>query len=48
VIPKEISNHIIVELYLMDGAEYDFVEKVEEGSNDYVKMWKVNYDELEG
>jgi len=40
-VPKSIMNSQLVELYLADGAELDYVEKVEEASNDYVKMWQV-------
>ena len=47
MVPEEIKDHSIVQLYLMDGVNYDFVEKVEGGSNDYVKMWEVNHEELE-
>ena len=47
LVPKEITDHVLVQLYLMDGTNYDFVEKVDEGSNDFIKMWEVDQDELE-
>jgi len=40
-VPKSIMNSQLVELYLADGVDVDYAEKVEEASNDYVKMWKV-------
>ena len=45
LVPKEISDSTLVELYLQDGGNLDYVEKVPEASNDYVKMWKVNRTE---
>ena len=42
LVPKAISDTMLVELYIQDGGNVDFVEKVPEGSNDYVKMWEVN------
>jgi hypothetical protein len=41
LVPKSIMNSQLVELYLADGVNLDYVEKVDEASNDYVKMWKV-------
>ncbi len=41
LVPKSIMNSQLVELYLADGVDLNYVEKVEEASNDYVKMWKV-------
>lgn len=41
LVPKAIKDSQLVELYLGDGAEVEYAEKVEEASNDYVKMWKV-------
>ena len=41
LVPKSIMNSQLVELYLADGVDVEYAEKVEEGSNDYVKMWKV-------
>ena len=41
LVPKSIQNSSLVQLYLADGTGLDSVEKVEEGSNDYLKMWKV-------
>jgi len=46
LVPKEISEHSLVKLYLMDGYGIDFLEEVPEASNDYIKTWEVNYDEL--
>lgn len=45
LVPKGISDSTLVELYLQNGGNLDYVEKVEEASNDYVKMWKVNKTE---
>jgi len=42
LVPKEISDTMLVELYIQDGGNVNFVEKVDEASNDYVKMWEVN------
>jgi asparagine N-glycosylation enzyme membrane subunit Stt3 len=41
LVPKMMKDHMLVDLYLQDGGEIPFVEKVSEGSNGYVKMWKV-------
>ena len=41
LVPKSIMDSQLVELYLGDGADVDYAEKVEEASNGYVKMWKV-------
>lgn len=40
MIPRQIADSNLVRLYLMDGYGIDEVEKVEEGSNRYVKMWE--------
>lgn len=42
LVPKSISDTMLVELYIQDGGNVDFVEKVPQASNDYVKMWEVN------
>ena len=42
LVPKSIQDSQIVDLYLEDGKNVEYAEKVEEASNDYVKMWKVN------
>lgn len=41
LVPQTISESSLVRLYLMDGYGVDFMEKVPEASNGYVKMWKV-------
>ncbi|MFO7793359.1 MAG: STT3 domain-containing protein [Candidatus Nanohaloarchaea archaeon] len=41
VIPRDVADHNLMRLYFMDGHGMDYLEKVEEGSNDYVKMWEV-------
>lgn len=41
LVPRSITDTTLVRLYLMDGHGIDFVEKVEEGSNDYIKMWEI-------
>lgn len=41
VVPKPLVDTTLVQLYLMDGENIDWAEKVPEGSNDFVKMWKV-------
>ena len=41
LIPRDISDHNLMRLYFMDGHGMDYVEKVEGGSNDYVKLWEV-------
>lgn len=40
IVPREIADSNLVRLYLMDGYGIDQVEKVEGGSNGYVKMWE--------
>ncbi len=42
LVPEVISEASLVRLYLMDGYGVDFVEKIPEASNGYVKMWKVD------
>lgn len=44
VVPKPLAETTLVQLYLMDGANIDWAEKVPEGSNGFVKMWKVNLE----
>lgn len=41
IMPKAIADSMISRLYLMDGHGVDYAEKVPEGSNGQVKMWKV-------
>lgn len=41
LVPQKISRSTLVRLYLQDGYGIDFVEKIPEASNGYVKMWKV-------
>ena len=41
LVPRDIVDHTLNRLYLMDGYGIPYVEKVEEGSNDYVKIWEV-------
>ncbi len=41
VMPRDIANHNMMKLYFMDGHGIDYLEKVEDGSNDYIKMWEV-------
>lgn len=40
LVPRKIVDSNLVRLYLMDGYGIDSVEKVEEGSNRFVKMWE--------
>lgn len=44
-IPQDVMRSTLVDLYVMDGANMPEFEKVEGGSNGYVKMWNVKYDE---
>lgn len=44
LVPKTIADANLVKLYLMDGYGVDYVEKIPEASNDYVKMWKVEIE----
>ncbi len=41
LVPEAITRSTLVRLYLMDGYGIDYVEKVPEASNGYVKMWEV-------
>jgi hypothetical protein len=41
LVPREIKDHSLIELYLQDGQGVPYVEKVPEASNGYVKMWRV-------
>ncbi len=41
VIPRDIADHNLMRLYFMDGHGMDYLEKVEAGSNDYIKLWEV-------
>lgn len=41
LVPQEIADSTLVRLYLMDGYNIDFVEKVELNRFEYVKMWNV-------
>ncbi len=46
LVPKDIADVSLVRLYLMDGYDMDFVEKIPEASNDYLKVWDINKEEL--
>lgn len=41
LIPESEADSALVRLYFMDGQNMEWVEKVEEASNGYVKMWEV-------
>ncbi|MFP4038398.1 MAG: STT3 domain-containing protein [Candidatus Nanohaloarchaea archaeon] len=41
LVPENIVDHTLNRLYLMDGHGIPYAEKVEDASNDYVKMWEV-------
>lgn len=41
IIPRNIADHNLMRLYFMDGHGIDYLQKVEAGSNDYVKLWEV-------
>jgi asparagine N-glycosylation enzyme membrane subunit Stt3 len=41
MVPREISDSTLVRLYLMDGYNIDFVEKIQLNRFEYVKMWDV-------
>lgn len=47
LVPESIADSMLVRLYLMDGYGVDYAEKVEEGSNGYVKMWEVDLENSE-
>ncbi len=47
IVPKKVARSSLGRLYLMDGYGIDWVEKVEGGSNGFIKMWKVNKQALE-
>ncbi|MEF8880221.1 MAG: STT3 domain-containing protein [Candidatus Nanohaloarchaea archaeon] len=41
LVPRDIMDHTLVKLYLMDGHDIPYAEKVQEASNDYVEMWSI-------
>ncbi|MFB6216989.1 MAG: STT3 domain-containing protein, partial [Candidatus Aenigmatarchaeota archaeon] len=41
LVPKSIANSTLVRLYLMNGKGLEFAEPVPEGSNGFVRTWKV-------
>jgi len=41
IMERHLADTTFAKLYLMDGHDIPYVEKVEEGSNDYVKMWDI-------
>jgi hypothetical protein len=41
LVPRDIADHNLMTLYFRDGYGMDYVEKAEEGSNGYIKMWEV-------
>jgi len=41
LVPETIVDQTLIRLYFMDGYEIPYAEKVEEGSNDYIKMWEI-------
>jgi asparagine N-glycosylation enzyme membrane subunit Stt3 len=44
IIPEKISDSTFVELYIQDGENVPYAEKVPEASNRYIKMWKIKDD----
>ncbi|MFB6199513.1 MAG: STT3 domain-containing protein [Candidatus Nanohaloarchaea archaeon] len=47
LVPGPVQDSTLVKLYLGDGRSIDFVEKMPEASNGFVKMWKINLNETE-
>lgn len=41
LIPRDVVDSTLVRLYIRDGHDLDFVEKVDDASNEYVKVWTV-------
>lgn len=41
LVPRDIMDHTLVRLYLMDGYNIPYVEKVQGASNGYVEMWSI-------
>ncbi|WEL20055.1 STT3 domain-containing protein [Candidatus Nanohalococcus occultus] len=44
LVPKNIVESNLVDLYLMNGQGIDYVEPVPEGSNGYVRAWEVDLE----
>jgi len=42
IVPRDIKETNIARMYLMDGHGIDYLEKVEDASNDFIKTWRVN------
>ncbi|QKQ98781.1 hypothetical protein GKQ38_04630 [Candidatus Nanohaloarchaea archaeon] len=42
LVPRKISDTVLVRLYLMNGHGVEYAEPVPGGSNGYVRMWKVD------
>ncbi len=41
IVPRDIKETNIARMYLMDGYGIDYLEGVDEASNDFVKTWRV-------
>lgn len=46
LVPREIAENNINRLYLMDGYGMDYVEEYSEASNDYVKVWSIDQEQI--
>lgn len=44
LVPREITDSVLVRLYLMNGYGVDYAEPVSGGSNGYVRMWEVDQE----
>ena len=40
-IPEKLSDSTFVELYIQDGENVEYAEKVPEASNGYIKIWEI-------
>ncbi|PSH00966.1 MAG: hypothetical protein BRC30_00750, partial [Nanohaloarchaea archaeon SW_7_46_7] len=45
LVPRKVADNIFMQLMFGDGEQIDWAEKIEEGSNGYVQIWKVNKGE---
>jgi hypothetical protein len=41
MVPRDMADHNMMRLYLMNGAGLDYVEPYENASNGYIRVWNV-------
>lgn len=45
LVPRKLTDNVFVQLMFGDGEQLEWADKVQQGSNGYVKLWKVDREE---